>query len=194
MKPALILSAVAFMAFAVFRPAFADNPTTIRIGVAQPAVGNPPGIAGSTLAIAHAKDWREEEFKRDNIKVEWFFFKGAGPAVNEALTNDQLDFALQGDLPSIIGRAGGLKTKVILATSTRANIYLAVPPDSPIKTPKDIRGKRVAFFKGTWTVAYQSFSRSKRFDREGYQGHQSGYRYFAGGIDDQGCRGCIRRL
>ena len=149
MKPALILSTVAFMAFAVFRPAFADNPTTIRIGVAQPAVGNPPGIAGSTLAIAHAKDWREEEFKRDNIKVEWFFFKGAGPAVNEALTNDQLDFALQGDLPSIIGRAGGLKTKVILATSTRANIYLAVPPDSSIKTAKDIRGKRVAFFKGT---------------------------------------------
>jgi hypothetical protein len=36
-------------------------------------------------------------------------FKGAGPAVNEGFANDQLDFAYQGDLPSLIGRAPYLK-------------------------------------------------------------------------------------
>lgn len=127
----------------------AAAPAVIRIGVAQPAYGTPPGIAGSSIAIAHATGAIEQEFKRDNIKVEWYFFKGAGPAVNEALSNRQLDFAFQGDLPSIIGKAAGLKTRLILATGVRTHIYLAVPPDSPIRTVKDLRGKRVAIFKGT---------------------------------------------
>jgi sulfonate transport system substrate-binding protein len=130
-------------------PAFAAAPTTIRIGVAQPAIGTPPGFYGSSASIAHAKGWIEEEFKADGTRIEWIFFKGAGPAVNEALTNDQLDFAMQGDLPSIVGRAGGLKTKILLGSGIRANIYLAVPPDSPIRSIKDLRGKRVSIFKGT---------------------------------------------
>lgn len=130
-------------------PAAGGAPATIRLGVAQPAIGNPPGFYGSSISIAHAKGWIEEEFARDNLKVEWFFFKGAGPAVNEALTNQQLDFAFQGDLPAIVARAAGLKTKLVLATGVRSNIYLAVPPDSPIRSVKDLRGKRVAIFKGT---------------------------------------------
>jgi len=129
--------------------AAAAAPAVIRIGVAQPAYGNPPTITGSSIAVAQATGAIEQEFKSDNIKVEWFFFKGAGPAVNEALSNRQLDFAFQGDLPSIIGKAAGLKTRLILATGVRTNIYLAVPPDSAIRTVKDLRGKRVAIFKGT---------------------------------------------
>jgi sulfonate transport system substrate-binding protein len=129
--------------------ATAAAPALIRIGVASPAYGNPPTFSASTLAVAHATGAIEQEFKADNIKVEWYFFKGAGPAVNEALSNHQLDFAYQGDLPSIIGKAAGLKTRLILATGVRSNIYLAVPPDSPVRSVKDLRGKRVAMFKGT---------------------------------------------
>ncbi len=125
------------------------RPDVIRIGVAQPGIGNPPVFSGSSAAVANAKGWVEEEFKADGIKVEWFFFKGAGPAVNEALSNQQLDFAFQGDLPAIVARSAGLKTKLVLATGVRSNIYLAVPPDSPIQSVKDLRGKRVAIFKGT---------------------------------------------
>jgi sulfonate transport system substrate-binding protein len=127
----------------------ANQPGVIRIGVAQAGIGNPPGFSGSSAAVANGKGWLEEEFKADGIKVEWFFFKGAGPAVNEALTNQQLDFAFQGDLPAIVARSIGLKTKLVLATGVRSNIYLAVPPDSPIQSVKDLRGKRVAIFKGT---------------------------------------------
>jgi sulfonate transport system substrate-binding protein len=65
------------------------------------------------------------------------------------LTNHQLDFAFQGDLPAIVAKAAGLKTRLILATGVRSNIYLAVPPDSDIKSIKDLRGRRVAIFKGT---------------------------------------------
>lgn len=145
----IVLGSAAALATTSAAAAAAANPSVIRIGVAQPAYGNPPLIAGSSLALAQATGAIEQEFKPDNIKVEWYFFKGAGPAVNEALSNRQLDFAYQGDLPSIIGRAAGLKTRLILATGVRANIYLAVPPDSTIRSVKDLRGKRVAIFKGT---------------------------------------------
>lgn len=126
-----------------------SRPTVLRFGVAQPAVGSPPSISASSVAVAHAKGWIDAEFAKDGIQVQWMFFKGAGPAVNEALTNDQLDFAFQGDLPSIVARAAGLKTRLIAATGVRANIYLAVPPDSPIQRVEDLRGKRVSIFKGT---------------------------------------------
>ncbi|URI06137.1 ABC transporter substrate-binding protein [Aquincola tertiaricarbonis] len=149
---------------------------TLRIGVAQPAVGQPPSIAGSSMAIAHAKGWIDEAFQPDGVKVEWLFFKGAGPAVNEALTTGQLDFAFQGDLPAIVARSAGLKTRLILATGVRSNIYIGVPPDSRPRTPRaglrparpprgsrklgaarrflektvaDLRGKRVSLFRGT---------------------------------------------
>lgn len=126
-------------------------PAVVRLGVAQPAIGNPPGFYGSSISIAHAKGWIEEEFAKDGgaTKVEWYFFKGAGPAVNEALTTGQLDFAFQGDLPAIVAKSAGLRTKLLLGTGIRSNIYLAVPPDSPIRTVADLRGKRVAIFKGT---------------------------------------------
>jgi len=142
------LAAVAVTGASAFAQS-AARPATIRLGVAQPAIGNPPGFYGSSISIAHAKGWIEEEFKADGLKVEWIFFKGAGPAVNEALANKQLDFAFQGDLPAIVGKAAGLKTKLILATGVRSNIYLAAPPGSDIQSVKDLRGKRVAIFKGT---------------------------------------------
>lgn len=124
-------------------------PTVIRFGVAQPATGNPPSFSGNSAAITHAKGWLEEEFKKDNVKIEWYFFKGAGPAVNEAVTNKQIDFALQGDLPSLVARAAGLQTRLVAAAGVRSYIYIGVPPDSPIRSIEDLRGKRVSVFKGT---------------------------------------------
>lgn len=125
------------------------RPDVIRIGVAQPATGTPPTFAGSSMAIAHARGWLEEAFKPSGTRIEWLFFKGAGPAVNEAISTNQLDFAMQGDLPAIVARAAGLKTRLVLATGVRTNIYIGVPPDSPLKTVADLRGKRVSLFKGT---------------------------------------------
>lgn len=129
--------------------AFAQAPASIRIGVATGGVGTPPRTGGSTVGIVNAQGALEKAFERDGIKVEWIFFKGAGPAVNEALVNRQLDFAWQGDLPSIVHRAGGVKTRIVVASGVRNGLYLGVPPDSTITRLEDLRGKRVAIFKGT---------------------------------------------
>ncbi len=142
----LVLASISAPAYAQARPA---KPTAIRIGFAAAPVGNPPVSSGNAVAIAHWKGWLEEEFKADGIAVEWYFFRGAGPAVNESLATGQLDFAAQGDLPAVVARAGGLKTRLLLASGARNNLYVAVPPDSPLASVADLRGKRVALFKGT---------------------------------------------
>ena len=140
----------ASLALALFTlAAQAQNPNMVRIGVANGGVGTPPRTGGSTVGIVNAQGLLEKEFERDGIQVQWIFFKGAGPAVNEALVNKQLDFAWQGDLPSIVHRAGGVKTKIIVGSGVRNGLYLGVPPDSTITRLEDLKGKRVAVFKGT---------------------------------------------
>jgi sulfonate transport system substrate-binding protein len=129
--------------------ATANNPAEIRIGIATGGVGSPARFGGSSVASAYALGAIEDEFKQDGVKVSWIFFKGAGPAVNEALVNHQLDFAWQGDLPSIVHRASGVKTRIILGSGVRNGLYLAVPPDSDIKRIEDLKGKRIAVYKGT---------------------------------------------
>ena len=122
----------------------------VRIGVATGGVGSDPVRHGGTsAALAYTDGALEEEFKKDGVKVQWTFFKGAGPAVNEALVNKQLDFAWQGDLPSIVHRASDMRTKIILGSGVRTGLYLAVPPDSNIRRIEDLKGRKVAVFKGT---------------------------------------------
>jgi len=122
----------------------------VRIGFASVGADNRQFSGGSSAAIAHSEHYVENELRDlPEVTVEWSFFKGAGPAVNEAFANNQLDFALQGDLPQIIGRANGLKTKILLAAGAHAPTYLAVPKDSAVKRIEDLRGKKVSIFRGT---------------------------------------------
>ncbi|KYF51487.1 nitrate ABC transporter substrate-binding protein [Sorangium cellulosum] len=151
MKNLLVaIAAVSLVLISIFeRRAPDEKPTVIRLGVATAGAGNPPVYGGSSSATAQINGWIEEEFKADGIRVEWRFFKGAGPGVNEALASGQLDFAFQGDLPAIVGRASGVKTKLLLASGVRAHLYAAVPAGSALQSIDDLRGKRVAVYKGT---------------------------------------------
>ena len=121
----------------------------LRIGVATAGGGDPVTFSGSTLGIVRNQQLLEKAFAGTGTEVQWFFFKGAGPAVNEALSNQQLDFAYQGDLPAVVGRSNGLDTKLLAALGVRANLYLAVPKGSEIKSIEDLKGKKVAVFRGT---------------------------------------------
>jgi len=124
-------------------------PSTIRFG-------SPAGyvrsnlVGGVIVGVANYKGWLEEEFRNDKVKLEFPTFKGGAPMVGQALANDQLDFAAQGDLMSVIGRSAGLKTRLVLPSVKQANAYLAVPVKSGINSIADLRGKRVAYFKGNY--------------------------------------------
>ncbi|WP_180042894.1 ABC transporter substrate-binding protein [Acinetobacter sp. YH16039] len=127
----------------------AATPKEIRISVSSAGEGGRPKIGGGFIATAHARGVLEQEFKKDGIKVTWLFFPGAGPATNEALANGKVDFATQGDLPSIVGRASGLKTKLLFGTARLGPVYFVVPSDSSAKRLADLKGKKIANFKGT---------------------------------------------
>lgn len=140
----------AALAFGLLMPALASaEPVTIRIGFAEVGIGGKQYGTQGGASIAHAKKLLEQAFAGQDVTVQWTFFRGAGPAVNEALAAGQLDFALQGDLPAIVGRANGLKTKLLMASGVRNNIYLAVKPGAPITGIDDLKGRKVAQFRGT---------------------------------------------
>jgi sulfonate transport system substrate-binding protein len=145
-----VLAALAVTALSLAGTARAEpKPQTIRIAYPGVGVGNRPFAFGNTTALMHLKGMLEEEFKKDGITVAWSFLRGAGPATNELYANGLVDFSLLGDLPSIAGRASGIKTRVLAATGIRGNTYIAVPADSNIQSIKDLKGKKVAIFKGT---------------------------------------------
>jgi sulfonate transport system substrate-binding protein len=128
----------------------AAAPVTIRFGFANIGVDNRQFSGGNVIATAHADHYFERELADlPDVRIEYFFFKGAGPAVNEAFANGQLDFASQGDLPQVIGRASGLKTIQLAAGGAHAPMYLAVPVNSDIRSIKDLKGRKVAIFRGT---------------------------------------------
>lgn len=136
--------AAALLAFA----AQAAAPKVIRIAAPDLSAGAKPSYGGQ-VDYLNVNKLIEREFAKDGIKVEWSFFKGAGPAINEAFANRQIDFAFLGDLPSIIGRSSGLDTRVLLALTRGVTVYLAVTPESGIKSLADLKGKRVGIYRGT---------------------------------------------
>lgn len=141
-------AAIAFTMLSV--SARAQDPLVIHVGYAAIGIDNRPYSEGTSAATARAGEYLEKEFAGDpNVKIEWTFFKGAGPAVNEGFANDQLDFAYQGDLPALIGRATGLKTRFLLASGARKPLYLAVAKGSGIKTIEDLKGRKIALQRGT---------------------------------------------
>lgn len=101
------------------------------------------------MRLHKARGVLEQEFKKDGIHVKWLFFPGAGPATNEALANGKVDFAFQGDLPSLVGRSTGLKTKVLFSTGRFGPVYVAVPADSSAEELRGSEGKKFSIFKGT---------------------------------------------
>lgn len=120
----------------------------IRIGA--PAIsGDTQGIWG-VVGIARSKGWLQEAFAKDGIKVEFPGFKGGGPMVGQALANGQIEFAGNGDMISLIGKSSGIKSRLILPSGRLENAYLLVKPDSPIHSIADLRGKKVAYFKGNY--------------------------------------------
>lgn len=145
---------MAFLAFdtAVQKNAFAaDNvvPKVIRLGW----VGNKydkPFTSGIVGYGQQTKAW-ENEFAKDGIVIQWNFFKGTGPAINEAFANGLLDFASSGDLPATAGKANGLKTRVLVGQGyADTKRFILVAANSTIYKPTDLIGKRITFQKGTY--------------------------------------------
>jgi sulfonate transport system substrate-binding protein len=120
----------------------------IRIAVPDLSAGTQHS-GGGVVDVLRDQQIYEKAFADQGIKIQWNFFKGAGPVINEAFANGQVDLAYLGDLAAIIGKSNGLDTRVLSASARGVKHYLGVVPGSGIKTLQDLKGKRVAIFRGT---------------------------------------------
>jgi len=81
--------------------------------------------------------------------VEWALFP-SGPPMLEAMAAGAVDFGTTGDTPPIFAQAAGAPL-VYVAYQPISGVGegVVVPPDSPLQSGKDLKGKRIAVTKGS---------------------------------------------
>ena len=113
---------------------------------------------GRVLRIGHQKGWLsilkgrgtlEKRLAPLGVKVTWTEFT-AGPVQLEALNVGSIDFGDVGEAPPIFAQAAGAPLVYAGASVPRPELEaLLVPKDSPIRSVADLKGKRVAYNKGS---------------------------------------------
>lgn len=120
---------------------------------AQPAADGSIDLSGVTLnvgdQIAGTEQVLEASGELDDLPydIEWSSFT-SGPPQIEALNAGQIDFAITGNTPPIIG--GPTNTKVVAAYNNRAlGDAILIAPDSIISSVADLKGKKIAVARGS---------------------------------------------
>ena len=99
--------------------------------------------ASTIILLGKAKGFYDEEFAKEGAKVKYNLFL-AGPPMIEGLSGGRLDLIHTGDMPPVAGRAAGVDLKVIAnAGLDPAHNAVSVAPNSTIKSPKELKGKKV---------------------------------------------------
>jgi sulfonate transport system substrate-binding protein len=135
-----ILGAALLLATFAISPSQAqDKPAEIRIGTQK----------GGFFPAVRQRHTLEDAFKPLGIEIKWIDFQ-FGPPLLEAINVGSVDFGFVGDSPPIFAQAGGAKIRYVAAVKSDGNTQaIVVPNDSPIKTLADLKGKRIAFGRGS---------------------------------------------
>lgn len=117
--------------------------SAILLHAAQAATLSVGDQRGNARAILEASG----ELNHLPYQLEWHEFANAAPLL-EAMRAGSIDAGSVGDAPLTFAVAAGLQAKGILATRYNGNA-LIVRKNSPLKTPQDLAGKRIATVKGS---------------------------------------------
>jgi sulfonate transport system substrate-binding protein len=102
-----------------------------------------------TLSIVRMQRSIEKQLKPLGLTVRWNQF-ATGPQLLEALNAGRLDFGHTGEAPPIAAQAAG--ASLLYVGSQPPNPEgeaILVPPDSPLRGIADLKGKKIAFNKGS---------------------------------------------
>lgn len=112
-------------------------------------------LAGATLVVGDQKGGSRALMEAAGVladvpyAIEWREFPAAAPLL-EALNAGAIDTGIVGDAPMIFAQAAGVPLKAIGAwRSDPVGTAIVVPAGSPIRTPADLKGKRIATGKGS---------------------------------------------
>ncbi|PLC40829.1 sulfonate ABC transporter substrate-binding protein [Ralstonia pickettii] len=102
-----------------------------------------------TLTVLKARGTLEKRLAAQGIEVKWTEFP-AGPQLLEGLNVGAIDFGTTGEAPPIFALAAGANL-VYVGNQPPAPTgeAIIVPKTSPLKSVADLKGKRVAFNKGS---------------------------------------------
>ncbi len=136
----LLGAAAAVAVLPTTRSALASEPLTeLRLGWQKNGV----------LALAKGTGALEKRFADRGISITWAEFS-SGPPLLEALGAGAIDFGPTGDVPPLFAQAAG--GNLLYAGTYRgssAGSAILVHKDSPFQTVGDLKGKRVAFKRGS---------------------------------------------
>ena len=106
----------------------------------------------STFNVVRARGYLEKRLNRQGITVTWSEFT-SGPPLLEALAAGKVDVGETGDAPVIFAQAKN--APVVYFGQSQPNpeaVALLVPQGSPIRTLADLKGKKVAYARGSSAV------------------------------------------
>ena len=87
-------------------------------------------------------------------KIEWASFQGAAPLF-EAVVSGDVDTAMAADTPALAAAAGGARVKVVAASvASPKAVAILVPPNSPILSVADLKGRSVIVSSARGSVAH----------------------------------------
>jgi sulfonate transport system substrate-binding protein len=138
-RRSLLLTALAsaFAGSAIAVPAHSQTAKELRIGLQKNGV----------ILVARQQKTVEKALDPFGVKVSWHEFQ-FGPPLLEALNAGAIDFGTTGDAPPIFAQAARSDLYYIASLGGAENAII-VPEASPIKTLADLKGKKVAFGKGS---------------------------------------------
>lgn len=114
-------------------------PKELRIGFQKNGV----------LLIAKQQGLLEKRFEAQGIAIKWVEFQ-FGPPLLEALNVGSIDYGPTGDAPPIFAQAAKANLLyVAVQEAAGSGSAILVPPNSPIQTLSDLKGRKVAFAKGS---------------------------------------------
>lgn len=125
-------------ALAVSPVAIAQVPREFRVGYQK----------GGLFSVVKSQGVFEARLKPLGVEtVKWVEFQ-FGPPLLEALGLGAVDIGTVGDTPPIFAQAAGANVVYVAATPASQSALL-VPEASPIRTLADLKGRKVAFAKGS---------------------------------------------
>jgi sulfonate transport system substrate-binding protein len=141
MKKVLPFLFLAFFLFGCSSTKDKNEKKIVRLATFFNAVDYAPYI------VAKEKGWFKDALKGKGAEIEFSSFQSL-PALNEALTTNNIDIVFEAEPPAIIGKAAGINLKIrdISCTLTQE---IVVHNDNTIKSVKELKNKKIAVLAGT---------------------------------------------
>ena len=112
-----------------------------RVGVDY-AYYNPPSL------VLKSKGWLEETLAKRGTSVDWVLSLGSNKA-NQFVQAGTIAFGSTAGSAAFLARANGVPLRTVFLYSRPEWTALVVGKDSPLKTLRDLKGKKIAATRGT---------------------------------------------